>query len=164
MASSNPLSAPRVTLFISGSSTYSLLMCATTSLKTPMCLSVSSGEAGLPRTLPIRSKRVRHVDALTTKNLVRLLIRMKAPAGPTDIIQGWPYGLDALTGDLGSPWLMPAHAVTQIADVGGVVSAVPRVDADRAVQPADAVFGMVKFARKVGRRQALQECHPPQVQ
>ena len=31
-------SAPSVTLFMSGSSTYSLLMCATTSLKTPMCL------------------------------------------------------------------------------------------------------------------------------
>src|ERR1035438_3053112 len=38
MASSMPLSAPRVTLFMSGSSTYSLLMRDTTSLNTPICL------------------------------------------------------------------------------------------------------------------------------
>src|SRR5579862_7483086 len=75
MASSRPLRAPNVTLFISGSSTYSLLMWATTSLKTPMCLRVSSAlDAPLLRTLPTRRRTVRHVDVLTTKYLMRLLI------------------------------------------------------------------------------------------
>src|ERR1017187_4969459 len=69
-----PLRAPSVTLFISGSSTYSLLMPATTPRNTPMCLYVSSGDLLWPNTLPIRSRTVRHDDALTTKYLVRLLI------------------------------------------------------------------------------------------
>src|ERR1051325_5996049 len=75
MASSIPFSAPSVTLFMSGSSTYSLLMWATTSLNTPMCLRVSSElDAPLPSPIPIRSRMVRHDDVLTTKYLMRLLI------------------------------------------------------------------------------------------
>ena len=38
MDSSSPFKAPSVTLFMSGSSTYSLLMRLMTSVKTPMCL------------------------------------------------------------------------------------------------------------------------------
>src|ERR1039457_5022878 len=45
-----------------------------------MCLRVSSAlDAPLPRTTPIRSRSVRHVDVLTTKYLIRLLIGLKAP-------------------------------------------------------------------------------------
>src|ERR1035441_127203 len=70
-----PFSAPRLTLLMSGSSTYSRWMRATTSLTTPIWLRVSSWvDAPWPSTLPIRNKRVRHVEVLTTRYFQRLLI------------------------------------------------------------------------------------------
>src|ERR1035438_9814748 len=62
-------------------------MRATTSLKTPICLRVSSWvDAPCPRTLPTRNRTVRHVEALTTRYFQGLLIDNKDSGGLRPII------------------------------------------------------------------------------
>src|SRR5207249_3048874 len=140
-----------------------LLMWATTSLKTPMCLRVSSGDAGLPSTLPITSKRVRHVDALTTRNLVRLLIGVKTPEAYSH------YTATALFfgrapprfGSIGS---FPRHPLPQVHDVRSVVFAVPGVGGKGGVQAHGAVFRVQILPREIGLRKAMQQRHPTHMQ
>src|SRR5580698_4014614 len=74
MDSSRPFKAPRVTLFMSGSSTYSLLMRCSTSVYTPSCGYGRSVDALLPSTLPNTSSSMTHVEVETTRYLIRLFI------------------------------------------------------------------------------------------
>src|SRR5271169_557355 len=74
MDSSNPFKAPSVTLFMSGSSTYSLLMRCSTSVYTPSCGYGRSVDALLPSTLPSTSSSRTHVEVVTTRYLIRLFI------------------------------------------------------------------------------------------
>src|ERR1017187_8251106 len=62
-------------------------MRATTSLKTPICLRVSSWvDAPCPSTLPTRKRTVRHVEALTTRYFQGLLIGDENSGGLRPII------------------------------------------------------------------------------
>src|SRR6202050_2848955 len=74
MDSSRPFKAPSVTLFMSGSSTYSLLMRCSTSVYTPSWGYGRSVEALRPRTPPRTSSTMRHAEVVTTKYLIRLFI------------------------------------------------------------------------------------------
>src|SRR4051812_32595042 len=48
-----------------------------------MCLYASSGDALLPKTLPIKSRRTRQVEDTTTTNLIRLFITIKIFPSPS---------------------------------------------------------------------------------
>src|ERR1019366_8363488 len=158
MASSMPLRAPSVTLFMSGSSTYSLLMRDTTSLNTPMCLYVSSGDALRPSTLPIRSRTVRHVEVLTTKYFVRLLIGFStAPALEPLYCFDAPAAGSVLV-------LFPAVSLPQAGDVGRMVPPVPGVERQIGVQADQAELRMAERAGKSGVAQRFQQPDPAGVQ
>src|ERR1019366_9201858 len=158
MASSMPLRAPSVTLFMSGSSTYSLLMRDTTSLNTPMCLSVSSGDLLWPSTLPIRSRTVRHEDALTTKYFVRLLIGFSTAPALQPL-----YRFDAPAEGL-VLGLFPAVSLAQGGDMGGMVPPVPGVERQIGVQAYQTEFGMAERAGEIGVAEGFEQQGPAGVQ
>src|ERR1700691_3721987 len=82
MDSSRPFNAPSVTFFMSGSSTYSLLMRCNTSVYTPSCGYGRSVEALLPRTPPKTSSTMTHAEVVTTRYLIRLFIGFQIRRGP----------------------------------------------------------------------------------
>src|SRR5579871_608835 len=147
-----PFKAPSVTLFMSGSSTYSLLIRETTSVNTPMCLYVSSGDVLWPSMLPIRSRTVRQVDAATTINLKRLFITEKCSGRSLCSLYSAPR--TGPSTNLGRPGrnfgdrLFPVHSVPEPGDVGRVVAAVPAVSCQVRVQAHDTALRVPKPAGK----------------
>src|SRR5271156_4868489 len=108
MDSSRPFRAPSVTLFMSGSSTYSLLMRCSTSVYTPSCGYGRSVEALRPRTPPKTSSTMTHAEVVNTRYLIRLLIEFQIRREPKAIIAA---GRPNHWTTVGAFWLLVPDAI-----------------------------------------------------
>src|ERR1019366_2127272 len=101
---------------------------------------------------------VRHVDALTTKYFVRLLIVFSTAQALESL-----YCFDAPAAGLVLA-LFPGVSLAQAGDVGRMVASVPGVERQIGVQAYQTEFGMAERAGKIGVAQALEQQDPASVQ